>query len=142
MENEMKNEVQVPSEKHGERECMERKDGVKEKVLLFIIGVLAGAVISTGAFFAYIKLAGLGTTSGQAAMMQGGQMNGQGGTPPDMPSGGMNGQQPPEMPSGDNSGSGQGGTPPDMTSGGNSGNSQSGTPPDMPGNNNTQNSSN
>ena len=129
MENEMKDRVQTPRENY--------KDGVKEKVLLFIIGVLAGAVISTGAFFAYIKLAGLRTTSGQAAMMQGGQMNGQGGTPPEMPSGGMNGQQPPEMPNGTN-----GQQPPEMPSGDNSGNGQGGMPPDMPGNNNSQNSSN
>ncbi|MBR2708846.1 hypothetical protein IKE98_00745 [Candidatus Saccharibacteria bacterium] len=71
-----------------------RKDPAKEKIILFIIGVLVGAVISTGAFFAYIKLAGVGTSSnGQPAEMQGGT--------------------PPEMPSGEDGQSGQGGTPPE-----------------------------
>lgn len=73
------------------------KDTTKEKIILFVIGVLTGAVISTGAFFAYIKLAGVGTTSGNQSM----QMPG-GGTPPEMPSGDQSGT-PPEMPSGNNS---------------------------------------
>ncbi|MBQ1528636.1 hypothetical protein IIZ77_03255 [Candidatus Saccharibacteria bacterium] len=73
------------------------KDTTKEKIILFVIGVLTGAVISTGAFFAYIKLAGIGTTSGNQSM----QMPG-GGTPPEMPSGNQNGT-PPEMPSDNNS---------------------------------------
>lgn len=70
-----------------------KKDTTKEKIILFVIGVLTGAVISTGAFFAYIKLAGVGTTSGNQSM----QMPG-GGTPPEMPSGNQSGT-PPEMPS-------------------------------------------
>ena len=61
--------------------------------------MLVGAVISTGSFFAYIKLAGVGSSSnGQSSEMQGG------GTPPEMPSG-ENGQggTPPEKPSDDSS---------------------------------------
>ena len=87
------------------------KDTTKEKIILFVIGVLTGAVISTGAFFAYIKLAGIGTTNNNQSMQ--------------MPGGGT----PPEMPSGD-----QGGTPPEMPSG-----NQSGTPPEMPSDNNSSN---
>ena len=87
------------------------KDTTREKIILFVIGVLTGAVISTGAFFAYIKLAGIGTTSGNQSMQ--------------MPSGGI----PPEMPNGD-----QGGTPPEMPNG-----DQSSTPPEMPSDNNSSN---
>ena len=93
------------------------KDTTKEKIILFVIGVLTGAVISTGAFFAYIKLAGVGTTSGNQSMQM------PGGTPPEMPSGSQSGT-PPEMPNGD-----QSSTPPEMPSDNNSSttNSQSGT---------------
>lgn len=80
------------------------KDTTKEKIILFVIGVLTGAVISTGAFFAYIKLAGVGTTSTNQSMQM------PGGTPPEMPSGDQGGT-PPEMPSDD-----QSGTPPEMPS--------------------------
>lgn len=80
-----------------------KKDVTKEKIILFVIGVLVGAVISTGSFFAYIKLAGVGSSSsnnGQPGQTQ------DGGTPPEMPSG-ENGQgaqgEPPEKPSDDNS---------------------------------------
>lgn len=85
------------------------KDTTKEKIILFVIGVLTGAVISTGAFFAYIKLAGIGTTSSNQSM----QMPG-GGTPPEMPNGNQSGT-PPEIPSGN-----QGDTPPEMPSDNNS----------------------
>ena len=68
------------------------KDVTKEKIILFVIGVLTGAVISTGAFFAYIKLAGIDTSSNQSMQMPGG-------TPPEIPSGNQSGT-PPEMPSG------------------------------------------
>ena len=72
------------------------KDTTKEKIILFVIGVLVGAVISTGAFFAYIKLAGVGTSNTNQSM----QMPG-GGTPPEMPSGDQGGT-PPEMPNNEN----------------------------------------
>lgn len=74
------------------------KDATKEKIILFIIGVLTGAVISTGAFFAYIKLAGVSTNNTSSAD-QSNQMPG--GTPPEMPSGDQGGT-PPEMPSDEN----------------------------------------
>ena len=58
---------------------------MKEKIMLFVIGALVGAVISTGAFYVY-------TLSNQNCNKQT-QMNG--GTPPEMPSG-QNGQPPAE----------------------------------------------
>ena len=71
------------------------KDITKEKIILFVIGVLVGAVISTGSFFAYIKLAGVGTSNTEQSMQM------PGGTPPEMPSG-ENGT-PPEKPDSTNS---------------------------------------
>ena len=63
------------------------------KIIIFVIGVLVGAVISTASFLITVNVLGSGNSSSdQTSRMQGG------GTPPDMPSG-------------DNS---QGGTPPDM----------------------------
>ena len=67
-----------------------KKDTVKEKLIIFTIGVLIGAIISTGAFFAYIKLAG-NNNSGQSMQMPSGAPpeipgGAQGGTPPDKPS--------------------------------------------------------
>ena len=38
-----------------ENEIRQQDEG-NQKIILFAIGVLVGAVISTGAFFAYIKL--------------------------------------------------------------------------------------
>ena len=85
-----------------ENENINRKDAQKEKIILFVIGVLVGAVISTAAFFVYAKTLGTSSnTSGSSSQ----QMPG-GGTPPEMPSGenGSNGQDgtPPEKPSDDN----------------------------------------
>ncbi len=78
-----------------------KKDGAKEKVILFVIGVLVGAVISTAAFLVYTKT--LGTSSDTSSSSQ--QMPGGGGTPPEMPSGksdsNSQGGTPPEKPSGD-----------------------------------------
>ncbi len=84
-----------------ENENIKKKDSTKEKVVLFIIGVLVGAVISTGSFFAYIKLAGVGSSSDNSGQSM--QMPGGGGTPPEMPSGQNQGGTPPEMPSNTNS---------------------------------------
>lgn len=69
---------------------------MKDKIMLFVIGVLVGAVISTGAFYVYTT-----TNSSCNCNNQNTQMNG--GQPPEMPSGqqGENGQ-PPEKPSNDN----------------------------------------
>lgn len=67
---------------------------MKDKIMLFVIGVLVGAVIATGAFFAYTKI----NSSNNSGM------TGPGGNPPSMPSG-QNGENngPPEMPNGNNS---------------------------------------
>ena len=61
---------------------------MKDKLIFFIIGILLGAVISTGIFYIY-------TTSNNNCNSNT-QMNGN--TPPN-----MSGGQPPEKPSGDNS---------------------------------------
>ena len=68
---------------------------MKDKLIIFIIGVLVGAVICTGAFYVYTTTTN--NTDNQGEMMQGG-------TPPQMP----NGETPPEKPSGDNT------NPPEM----------------------------
>ena len=62
---------------------------MKDKILLFIIGVLVGAVISTGAFFVYTKTTTCNTNNNQITETPGG-------TPPSMPNGqsGDNGQPP------------------------------------------------
>ena len=62
---------------------------MKNTIIIFVIGVLVGAVIATGAFYIYT------TTSNTSNNTQNMEMNG--GTPPNMPNG-----QPPEKPSGDN----------------------------------------
>ena len=71
---------------------------MKDKILLFVIGVLVGAVISTGAFFVYTKATTTCNTNSNN------QMQMPGGNPPSMQNGqsGQNGQ-PPEMPNGNNS---------------------------------------
>ena len=60
---------------------------MKDKIMLFIIGILLGAVISTIAFYVY-------TTTTSCNCNNNTQMNG--GTPPEMPNN-QNGQ-PPEKP--------------------------------------------
>ena len=82
-----------------ENENINRKDAQKEKIILFVIGVLIGAVISTAAFFVYTKTLG---TSSSVSDSSSQQMPG-GGTPPEMPSGQNQGGTPPEMPSNTNS---------------------------------------
>ncbi len=79
-----------------------KKDITKEKIILFVIGVLVGAVISTAAFLVYTKTLGTSSDTNSSTTMQM-----PGGTPPEMPSG-ENGQNeqggtPPEKPSSDNS---------------------------------------
>lgn len=64
---------------------------MKDKIILFIIGVLFGAIISTGAFYVYST-----TSNKSSCSMNNMEMNG--GQPPEMPSGGNSGQ-PPEKPS-------------------------------------------
>ena len=80
-----------------ENENFNKKDVTKEKIILFAIGVLVGAVISTAAFFVYTKTLGTDSSSGNSSMQ-------------------MPGGTPPEMPSGESSQNGQGGTPPEKPS--------------------------
>ena len=69
---------------------------MKEKVIIFIIGLLVGAVIATGAFFIYSKATTCNTTNNS-------QMQMPGGNPPSMPSGqNSENRQPPEKPSDSN----------------------------------------
>jgi flagellar basal body-associated protein FliL len=82
-----------------ENENINRKDTAKEKIILFVIGVLVGAVISTAAFFVYTKTLGTNSNSSGSSSQQ-------------MPGGGT----PPEMPSGQNGSNSQGGTPPEKPS--------------------------
>lgn len=76
---------------------------MKDKIILFIIGVLVGAIISTGAFYVYT------TTSNSCSsneMNDGQSMQMPGENPPSMPDGqnSENGQ-PPEMPNNNQSNS-------------------------------------
>lgn len=77
------------------------KDSSKEKIILFVIGVLIGAIISTGSFLICVNTLGANSnnSNGSSQQMQGGTppempsgQNGQGGTPPEMPSGNSNSQ--------------------------------------------------
>ena len=72
-----------------------KKDGAKEKIIIFVVGVLFGAIIATGAFLICVNTLGVNNSNTQSTQQM------QGGTPPEMPSG-QNGQN------------GQGGTPPEM----------------------------
>ena len=81
-----------------ENERDNKKDAAKEKIILFVIGVLVGAVISTAAFFVYAKTLGSSDTGSSSQQMPSG-------TPPEMPSGesdqSSQGDTPPEKPSDD-----------------------------------------
>ncbi len=75
-----------------------RKNETKMRILSFIIGVLVGAIVSTSAFIVSVNVLKTdNNNSNQPTQMQGG-------TPPEMPSGGnsQNGQ-PPAMPGENNS---------------------------------------
>ena len=78
-----------------------QQDGGNQKIILFAIGVLVGAVIATSAFLICVKTIGSNDSSGSSMQMPSG-------TPPEMPSGssssGQNGQ-PPAMPGNSNSNS-------------------------------------
>ena len=82
-----------------ENENINKKDVTKEKIILFVIGVLVGAVISTAAFFVYTKTLGASSNTSGSSSQQ-------------MPSGGT----PPEMSSGENGSNSQGSTPPEKPS--------------------------
>lgn len=66
---------------------------MKEKIIIFVVGLLLGAIISTGSIYIY-------TVANNSNNNQGMQMKG--GTPPSMPgmSGGQDGQMP-QMPTND-----------------------------------------
>ena len=66
---------------------------LKDKIIIFIIGLLVGAVIATGAFFVYSKVTTCNTNSNSQIEMPRGN-------PPSMP-GGQNSENggPPEKPS-------------------------------------------
>ncbi|MBQ3352482.1 hypothetical protein IJG91_02395 [Candidatus Saccharibacteria bacterium] len=81
-----------------ENENIKKKDTAKEKIILFVIGVLVGAVISTTAFFVYTKTLGTGNATSSSSSQQ------------------MPGGTPPEMPGGENGSDSQGGTPPEKPS--------------------------
>ncbi len=81
---------------------------MKDKIIIFIIGLLVGAVISAGAFYIYTITAGKCDCNSQNTMTNNGQ-------PPQMPDG-QNGQ-PPEKPDGDS------GQPPEKPSDNNTQNS-------------------
>ena len=110
-----------------ENEKIKHKDTAKEKILLFIIGVLVGAVISTAAFFVYTKTLGTSSNTNDSSRQM------PGGTPPEMPSGQNNqGGTPPEMPNGENN---QGSTPPEMSNDENASNSKTNAPSEKPSSN-------
>lgn len=71
---------------------------MKDKIMIFVIGFLAGAVVATGAFLIYTKVNNSSSCNNQSERMNGGN-------PPEMPNGQtpeMNGQEPPEKPDGEN----------------------------------------
>jgi len=82
---------------------------LKVKIIIFVIGLLVGAIIASGAFLIYTK------TSSTNCETQTTHMNG--GTPPEMPSG--ENDQLPQMPNGEN------GQPPEKPDGENSNSSES-----------------
>jgi len=82
-----------------ENDNIKKKNIVKGKILLFIIGVLVGAIISTTAFFVYTKTLGASSNTNTSS-----RQISNGGTPQEMPSGQNNqGGTPPEMPNNNSS---------------------------------------
>ena len=89
------------------------RDIIGEKIIIFVIGLLFGAVIATGAFMVCTKTCHKQSDNRQDAMqlprgnqpsMNNGQaQNNQNGQPPEMPNGNNSqNNQPPEMPNNDN----------------------------------------
>ena len=69
---------------------------MKDKIILFVIGLLVGAVIATGAFYVYTTTTNSCNSSNQNTKMISGQ-------PPEMPSGRQGERrEPPEKPNGEN----------------------------------------
>ena len=85
---------------------------MKEKILIFIIGILVGAVISTGAFYIYTRA----TNNSCDSSTNNTEMNG--GERPEMPNGEFENSERPELPNGEN------GEPPEMPNGENGENNQ------------------
>ncbi len=105
------------------RDDSEKRKSKRNAIIMFVIGVLVGAVVATGAFLIYVNVAGVGSSSGQS-------MQGPSGTSPEMPEGGTPPEmsedgQPPELPEGEEGMDGQG-QPPELPDG------ESGTPPEKP----------
>ena len=96
------------------------KDIVKEKVFIFAIGILLGAVIATGAFMVCTKTCHKGGKGEIVQLPNGNQ--------PAMNNGQNGNNQPPSMPDGNSNQNNQ--------------NSQNGQPPEMPNNDNSQSDSN
>ena len=82
----------------NEKDNIKKKIFTKERVILFTIGFLTGAVIATTAFFIYVNVAGVGTSSSEQSM-------------------GMPGGTPPEMPNGEDGKDSESGTPPELPDG-------------------------
>jgi len=66
----------------------------KTKIILFVIGVLIGAIISTTSFLVYMKTLNFSSSSNSGS--QSSQQIPGGGTPPEMPSGENESSTPPE----------------------------------------------
>ena len=119
------NQEIVKSAEDDKSSTNRQRDGANQKIILFVIGVLVGAVIATGAFLAYIKIAGVDSSNTTMQMPSGpGENGGPGssnnnGTPPELPSGSGNNNSgtPPEMPNSSNN-----------SQNNNSGNSQNNNP--------------
>ena len=101
----MNQEIAKPAE-DNKPSANRQRGGANQKIILFVIGVLVGAVISTGAFLAYVKIAGVGS-SNTTMQMPGGPGGSSG------PSGNSDNGTPPEPPSGSSS-TNNSGTPPEM----------------------------
>ena len=102
-----------------DNEATHKKDSAKEKIILFAIGVLLGAVISSVAFFISVKTLGANNSCGNSSQQ-------------------IPGGAPPEKPNTESGPNSQGSTPPEMPSGENDSNNQSNTPPEKPDSNDSQ----
>ena len=70
---------------------------MKDKIIYFVIGLLAGSIISTGSIYIYTLAA---NDNGDSSQQSGMQMPGE--RPSDMGGGRMNGGTPPDMPNSEN----------------------------------------
>ena len=68
---------------------------MKEKIITFFVGLLVGAIISTGSIYFYTVATNNSNNHGMQMPgdNQGGGMNQNGGTPPEMPNGNENSVQ-------------------------------------------------